>query len=179
MNQIEIEPKPPNAYKIKTSTGKVIIINPTHQNTEKNLNPQTTTIIVTTKQAIQTANQNLQVPVITTHEHARNIKNPNRIIELEENEEHWIDNDTQITILQKENIYLKIATIEITYLNHPPEPSTIPTYTDIILLTSNTTKQHVTQANIHPQYILTPNHKPVKVTRHLAQIHISQIKESK
>lgn len=179
MNQIEIEPKPPNTYKIKTSTGKSIIINPTPYNTKNKLDPHTTIIIATTNQATQTANQNPKVPVITIHEHANKIKNPDRVIELEENEEHWIDNDTKIVILPKENIYIKTATIEITYLNHPLEPSITPTYTDIILLTPRTTKQHLIQANIHPQHILTPNHKPIKATRHLTQIHITQIKENK
>jgi len=173
MNKIEIEPRPPYTYTIKTPTNYIIFINPTSENTNKDdIDPGSSAIIITTQEAIKVANEKKDTPVITTHKHTHEIENKDRVIELEEGEEHWIDNDTQIILLPNDNVYLRVATIEITYLLQPPKPSTKPIYTDIILLTPNTKKQHIVEANIHPQIILNPNNEPIEAIRHLATLHI-------
>ena len=180
MNRIEITPIPPITYIIKTAMGKKLVLNPTPNNPhEMEEDIEETIFIVTLQEAIEVANRKQQIPVITIREFSEKLVNSARIIELEENEVHWIDNETEIIILPKRNIYILTSTIEITYLNEPPQPNPTPIYTDIILLTQNTKKQHIIKANIHPQYILTPTQKTITVTRHLATLHITQKKQIK
>ncbi|MGQ4892351.1 MAG: hypothetical protein ACP6IP_07685 [Candidatus Njordarchaeia archaeon] len=156
---------------------KNIIINPPPKTEIKNqkiieIIKKNENIIVSTNLKKEIEKTWNQTPIITNKQGSSNA-----IITVTENEEYWIDNENMVTILENQNILLKIGTITILYIYQNIKELEEPQYLDIIITTEKYKQKNeqISTKKIYPQIHIEPEtlkeNQTIKITRHLTQLH--------
>ena len=183
MDEIEIEKLGEKGYAIKIKNeGKNILINPPKQQEikrEYQEDAEITTIVQTDPKTIENAKTWENTPILTKKQIKLKKEEDPRIININEEEVYWLDDNKAVAILPNKNAFLKIGPIKILYIFKEPPEQEDDTYIDIALLTEQQQEEKLSKNKIHPQITITPEIEKIKIMRHLTQIHIKEIKKQK